>query len=429
MRRDNKLSRTTVILGAGAVLDFDYSGMVLPATNIITKEVVNQTIHGLNDENSDLLKHIYDRIVDVSRSEYLKVHPAVRFFEPKVTFEDLFEVVETLYSYNGTWNHEQYPFPFIAALVQSCFKFPSIDYYNAMVAIVERIFEIVTTYDKKFREEGREQWYKTFWNEFDNQIDVFNLNYDTTVENSLGNGNFTDGFVGFSNYYERFDPEVLWNATTDIASVNHIHGCILYADINPKPAEFHYSHRDLYKLYPDVASEVFIGRQLIPRNQVGDSIFYSPFITGLKKTDKICFMPNSFYHANLVKKIIENPSLLICGYSFGDLYINQLLQRHKLIHGEEERVIIVDRWPVYVNEGNVSLYRYFMDETSSGFREFVERVTEGGVAPLETFKKFTLISDGCWQSPQGSFRLYTKGLKYSVEGHGEEIVRFLNGSI
>ena len=87
----------------------------------------------------------------------------------------------------------------------------------------------------------------------------------------------------------------------------------------------------------DVRSKMDQETRWLPRNQAGDAIFYSPIITGLKKTDKLCFMPHNFYHANLVRKIIENPSLLICGYSFGDLYVNQLIQRHKLVHDKNER--------------------------------------------------------------------------------------------
>ena len=202
---------------------------------------------------------------------------------------------------------------------------------------MEKIIEIVRGYDNQFRENGRETWYKDFWKEFRGELDVFNLNYDTSIEFSLHD--FNDGFVGFTQDYERFEPEVLWNAGEGQPTVSHLHGCYLYGDFNPKPVENYYSHRDLYKLYSD--QEPFISRQWLPMNQVGEGLFYSPIITGLKKTDKICYLPHSYYHAYLAKRIIDNPSLLICGYSFGDLYVNQLLQRHKLIHDQNERVVIV----------------------------------------------------------------------------------------
>lgn len=339
-----------------------------------------------------------------------------------ISFEDLFEVIETLFSYCGTWKHEHYPFSLISALVKSDLDNYSVDYERAMHAIINKIVEIVIAYDELFKKDGRENWYKGFWKAFDGNLDVFNLNYDTTVEYSLGD--YVDGYVPFTQDYERFEPEVLWNASPDKATVNHLHGCILYGDINPKPTEFYYSHRDLYKFYPDVVKEAFISRQWLPRTQTGDSVFYSPIITGLKKTDKICYMPHNFYHANLVKKIIENPSLFICGYSFGDLYVNQLLQRHKLVHDKKQRVAVVDKWPDYVNEDCISLYRYFMDHTTGGFKEFVERVTESGIAPLDTFKQFKQVTDGCWESPNGSLRLYTKGFKVAVEDKQSDLLGF-----
>ena len=158
------------------------------------------------------------------------------------------------------------------------------------------------------------------------------------------------------------------------------------AEDNPNVTPYMYCAGDpVNKFDPDVIKQAFFSSQWMPTNQAGDTICYTPIITGLKKTDKICYMPHSIYHANLVKRIIENPSLFICGYSFGDFYINQLLQRHKLIHDKNEKVVVVEKWPDYVNDDYLSLYSYFMNNTSGGLKEFVERITEAGIAPLDTF--------------------------------------------
>ena len=109
--------RVTSILGAGTVLDFDFEGETLPSTANITRKVVGQTIQGLDGEESDLIKQVYDKIVETSRSEYLRMHPAVRNYTPSISFEDVFDVIETLHSYSGTWKHEQYPFPLISGSV------------------------------------------------------------------------------------------------------------------------------------------------------------------------------------------------------------------------------------------------------------------------------------------------------------------------
>lgn len=417
--------RTTVLLGAGAVLDFDYdyNGNKKPTTDYITNIVADEKIEGYDEIDSDLIRKVYNRVVDISTAEYLRLHPADKHHTIVVTFEDLFEVIETLYSYSGTWKHERYPFSLISALVQSDLNYESVDYNRAMIAIIKKIVEIVDAYDERFREKDRELWYKDFWTRFDGQIDVFNLNYDTTIENSLDK--YIDGFVGYTQNYMRFEPEILWNASHDVATINHLHGCILYADVNPKPTQFYYSHRDLFKYYS--AKEAYISRQWLPKNQAGDNIFYTPIITGLKKTDKICYMPHNFYHANLAKKIIENPSLLICGYSFGDLYVNQLLQRHKLIHDKNERVVIVDMWKGYNNKDTVSLYRYFMDKTTAGYKEYVLREIDCFIPATEAFDQFKQISEDCWESPSGTLRLYTKGLKKAVENQSNEIMSYLQG--
>ena len=103
----------------------------------------------------------------------------------------------------------------------------------------------------------------------------------------------------------------------------------------------------------------------------------------------------------------------------------QLLQRHKLIHGRNERVIIVDKWPEYVNRDNTSMYGYFMENASSGFRDFFSRIIEGGNAPLESFNHFRQVSEGFWESPNGVLLLYTKGLKSAVEHQSDIIFGFL----
>ena len=416
------IRRSTAILGARAVLDFDFDGQPKPTTKYITETVVKEKIEGYDEIDSELIKHIYNRIIDASRVEYLRLHPAVRYYEPPISFEDLFEVIETLYSYSGTWKHEHYPFSLISALVKSDLDNYSVDYERAMYAIIKKIVEIVNAYNELFKKDGREQWYKDFWKEFGGKLDVFNFNYDTTIEYSLGD--YVDGYVPYTQGYERFEPEVLWYASEDKPTINHLHGCILYGDPNPKPAEHHYSHRDLYKFYPDVLKEAFISGQWMPRNQAGDAIFYSPIITGLKKTDKICFMPHNFYHANLAKKIIENPSLLICGYSFGDLYVNQLIQRHKLVHDKNERVVIVDKWDD-VHDTD-SLFKQIKEKANLGLREYVLRIIECAYEELlDTFKQFNQVADGCWESPNGVLRLYTKGFKSAVDGHQSSILSFL----
>ena len=74
----------------------------------------------------------------------------------------------------------------------------------------------------------------------------------------------------------------------------------------------------------------------------------------------------------MVNKIIENPNLLIIGYSFGDLYANQLIERHKLIHGDNQRIVLIDKFPSYITNPR-ELYRHIENCLSGGLRQFLLR--------------------------------------------------------
>lgn len=97
--------------------------------------------------------------------------------------------------------------------------------------------------------------------------------------------------------------------------------------------------------YPNYAEarKRMIGRsQSQPHSQTKETIYNGPIITGLNKTAKLNCVPFDFYHANLINSIIRNNKLLIIGYSFGDLYCNQLIHRMNLLHGDKARVCIID---------------------------------------------------------------------------------------
>lgn len=124
-------------------------------------------------------------------------------------------------------------------------------------------------------------------------------------------------------------------------------------------------------------------------------------------------------------KILENPSLLIVGYSFGDIYVNQLLERHKLIHGDEQRVVVIDRYPNYVNEKWSSLYQHFYNKTSNAFHEFLLRQLEEA-NQLNAFRNnIEQIGSHVWQAKHGRLRLYTGGFKDAVAKDSDNIMQFL----
>lgn len=415
--------RTTTILGAGAVLDFDFQGKTAPTTWNITNKLLNQTIQGLEEDSVDLIQQIYNSLVENVRKAYINLHPSIKHYDPQINFEQLFDVIETLASYNTAWQKEGYPFPLDCFFISPKVHYHSIEYFRALETMVKTILDIINAYNDDFAQNGdKELWYRNFWKGFNGRNDIFNFNYDTTVENSLAE-EYNDGFISFTPHYARFSPKHLIDNERGMTTINHLHGCVLYADVNPVVGQYEYSHRDLFKF--KTAKEVFLSRQWLPTNQTKQHIFYSPIITGLKKPDKICFLPHSYYHSNLAMKILENPSLLIVGYSFGDIYANQLLERHKLIHGDNQRVIVIDKYPDYVNKEWTSLYRHFCNNTSSAFHGFLLRQLEES-NQLEAFRNNIIsISDNVWQANHGKFRLYTGGFKDAVETHSRDIMQFL----
>ncbi len=69
--------RTTTILGAGAVLDFDFCGIDIPTTSNITRICIEQRVQGYNLDEIDLIKQIYNKVIDSAKSEYKKSHPNI----------------------------------------------------------------------------------------------------------------------------------------------------------------------------------------------------------------------------------------------------------------------------------------------------------------------------------------------------------------
>ena len=53
----------TIIVGAGAVLDFDHKG-IFPSVNNITDEVLKQSIQKVDGGERPLLRELYNHVVD-----------------------------------------------------------------------------------------------------------------------------------------------------------------------------------------------------------------------------------------------------------------------------------------------------------------------------------------------------------------------------
>jgi hypothetical protein len=425
------MKRATVVLGAGGVLDFDFSNITFPSTQNITNKIVNLKVQGLYQEQSEIISAIYKKIKETGDQIYIQ-RDLHRQFKYQVNFEELFFVLESLYSFNGTFQGE-YLFPEIRPLIASLVKpideiqhYPSIEYYRALYAITKAIIEIIDEYDAKFlHDANNEVWYRKFWSDVPSRWDIFTFNYDNTIENSLKE--YEDGFEPSCDggNYEHFNPVKLITNPYNLSTIHHLHGCTRYSELNPKTYKWVHSHRDMYKVQSVDDAIKYLDIQSSPSNQANERYFHSPIIIGLRKLDKLTFLPFSIYHANLVNKIIANPSLFIVGYSFGDLYANQLIERHSLIHGNQQRVVLIDKFPQYI-ESPSQLYRYLSDNISSGAQQFLKCQMKYHISDDLKIKGLNIVKyDLPIYSDDGRFMLLICGFKKAVENHKKTIIDFL----
>lgn len=442
-------NRITAIVGAGAVLDFNYDGYIHPSTKRITKELLKINFIDNNGKKIELVNDVHSALEkDFVKMKELdeKTSSIGTSINDEINFEVLFYAIESLYSCckahtNEKYPFDRYPYSWLASLVDLPFEYDKEDYRRALVDCTRKIIKIVDSYDKRFVNDGTigADWYSDFWKSFGNDLNVFNFNYDSTIENSIGV--FEDGFVdlkqGVNHRLKRFEPEVLWYNKKGLSTICHLHGNIRYGLADIPELRTCYGYRDLYKYqevdYKDLENRMFLQ---FPTNQAREEMVYAPIITGLRKMDKLCYMPSNFYHAYFAQRILENYSLLIVGCSFGDLYANQLIERHNLIHQEKQRIVLIDWWDLCERSDAHCLYNYVNNCTSSGFRGVLFHLLwdDSRICFVETRDKTVreLFFDKMewrghyWALKDGRLRIYIDGFKDAVENHKSEIIEYLN---
>lgn len=426
-------NRTTFIIGAGTPLDLELpAGHIRPSTKNITEEVCKPYIDYFNQNTSiTLVEDIYNELMNVypldRPNPYSKVAPT-----PNVHFEHLFHVLEMLYSYDWVWRNECHNparFPVFAPLTQfkGQFKYDKDNISSVMDQFILRIMEIINGYDTVFRErkDAQNDWYRDFYRQFKANSDFFVFNYDTTIEDSIED--YEDGFEldGKQRRFKRFNPKLLFENHKGISTINHLHGCInyyfsSYEDVNEDV--YTNLHHDLYK-YPDydTVRNFMHGRsQSQPVNQSGETYYAAPIVTGLRKPDKLNCTPFEFYHANLTNRIIQNPGLVIAGYSFGDLYCNNILERIHLLHGASRRIVLIDYWNIPEEE---HIHREYWLGQNMG--SFLCRAANCGEFREVMDQLYRNEKNGALYSDNGCLMLLPKGLKHAALCR-QDIEDFLN---
>lgn len=150
--------------------------------------------------------------------------------------------------------------------------------------------------------------------------------------------------------------------------------------------------------------------------------YYSSIIIGLRKTDKLNCVPFDFYHANMTNCIIKNHKLVIAGYSFGDLYCNNLLERMNFLHGDLKRIVLIDFWKI--SKEDIMHGEYWL---SKNLGQFLCRMTNCGdlnEVIRQLYKKENSQTDALY-SDNGCLMVLPNGFKQAAT-YSDEIIAFLN---
>lgn len=425
------MSRTTLLIGAGTPLDLELpESITFPSTANITKAVC-QPYHNYMDENSPI--HIVQEIYDKLMGTYPAKHNPFLTEDPKpyIHFEHLFHVLEMLDSYHWVWDgacKNESCFPVFGPFTRQDFGFDGRILHSVMDEFILRIMDIITQYNDHYHEEmEKHDWYRDFYLRFKTDSDYFILNYDTTIEQTIGE--YEDGYEadGIQEEFLRFNPQRLLNNTKGLSTVSHLHGCINYYFSTYKNANqdvYEFDSHDLFKYqnYQTVRGHMIGRGQGAPASQTGESYHAAPIITGLRKLDKLNCIPFDFYHANLINCLTRSHKLVISGYSFGDIYCNQLVERMRYLHGEKTRIVLIDKWDFPEEARRHG--GYFLSQGLGTFLCKIMRCAMFDYAVSELYANEDKNS-GALISNNHCIMVFPHGFKHAA-GHINEIEAFLN---
>lgn len=423
-------NRVTIIVGAGAVLDFDHKG-IFPSVKNITDEVLKLSIQKVDGGERHLLREINDYIVgklnQVGRPEVNGYIP------PQLNFESLLHVVEMCISYSGYWHKEFTSWPALpefGTLIhpdEFLNDIQTYDYIRAAYGLQKTVMSIVNQYDASFNEDmSTERWYQDFWKSLSGRSNIFNLNYDNTIENSLSE--YEDGFppIKDGEDYSRFSAKHYYENRRGVSTIAHLHGQIFFSEAKEYP--FEYSVRDMVKNKDyQTACKNRIGRQQNPSNQAKEEYVQPYIVSGSRKTEKMTFAPNNVYLSDLTRKVIENKRLMIIGYSFGDLYLNEILGLGMAAHGDDFKVVIIDKYPSYINS-YISLFQHVAHRCNPQAYTFVSRLVKDRLYVEIGQKEYPIVVEEYGEplvSRNGKLMMCIGGFKDAVVNHKETIQEFL----
>lgn len=147
---------------------------------------------------------------------------------------------------------------------------------------------------------------------------------------------------------KRFDVAEYFKEN-DMHTISHLHGqiCFEYPEFKIEDTNnyaFQESHNTLYKYVDFKLAKDYRQRYVRSSDctQSGENLFRTNILTGLMKTDKLLWNPLNVYHNKLLNSLLKNKKLIIIGYGFSDLYINNLLYQYNALHLSDRKMLMID---------------------------------------------------------------------------------------
>lgn len=402
--------RVTCLLGAGTTIPVGG-----PTTSAITTAARQRQQHVIDPTSNSWINVAFIDEIAARLDDYLAPH--------RCHFEDIFHVLEMLESYGAGWRfgtHEKFkPRPGAFVVPSSERFFNSMWLIAAKRSLIEAIAEQVEASVAHFEPTGRHQWFQKFWLEALDRVrwDIGTLNYDNLLEQLCPD--LVDGFGSGSP--GRFDPRLLWHSQH--SRILHLHGSLFYGYIPPSQEKHFVDHwEDLCKFRSHLdARETWFGRSSATAQSHEESVI-GPLITGLRKTDKLTIHPYDEYQAVFRRSIYNSPRLLIAGYSFGDLYLNSILDRMLALHGNRRRIVIITWFPGGKDDWHSDPAVLNRDLGWPGMEMlFSLGAAMNSVHPLGD----SLVYHEVLTSPDSCCRIYLGGTQKAFQEHGQEILDFL----
>ena len=336
-------------------------------------------------------------------------------------------------SYSGCWHSKYFSWsacPEFGLLIKPDEFLQDIqtyDYIRAASGLQERVMSIVNQYDTSFRKDiASEQWYRNFWRSISGNSNIFNLNYDNTIENSLDV--YEDGFLPIKDgeEYSRFSAKDYLENPRHLSTIAHLHGQILFSEAKSFP--FEYSIRDMVKNKDyQTARKNRMMRQQNPSSQAKEEYIQPYIVSGARKTEKMTFAPNNVYLSDLTRRVVENNRLMVIGYSFGDLYLNEILGLGIAAHGNDFKVVFIDKFTSDIDSYS-SLIHHLRFACNPGLSGFISRLVKDNlhVEPCQNSFPLEIKNPGLpILSKNGRLMMCLTGFKNVVEKHKEIIFDFL----